>query len=145
MYSILTECIVAAVRCGEGRFKSCITSEEGYVLGCYRYIELNPVRAAMVNHPAEYPWSSYRVNAQGEQSTLIVSQSTYQKLGVDMVSRQLAYRELFRQHLDIGLVDQIRIATNGNFTLGSEQFSKQVEHALGRRVTPGKSGRPKRN
>jgi putative transposase len=49
----------------EGRFRSCLTQEEDYVVGCYRYIELNPVRATMVKHPAEYPWSSYRANALG--------------------------------------------------------------------------------
>lgn len=27
------------------------------------YIELNPVRARMVEHPAEYPWSTYRLHA----------------------------------------------------------------------------------
>ena len=31
----------------EGRFRSCIAQEEDYVLSCYRYIELNPVRAKM--------------------------------------------------------------------------------------------------
>ena len=34
----------------EGRFKSCLAQEEQYVLACYRYIELNPVRANMVSH-----------------------------------------------------------------------------------------------
>jgi len=50
----------------EGRFRSCLTQEEAYVLACQRYIELNPVRAGMVEHPADYCWSSYRANAQGE-------------------------------------------------------------------------------
>jgi putative transposase len=49
----------------EGRFRSCLTQDEGYILTCYRYIELNPVRAAMVAHPGEYRWSSYAVNGQG--------------------------------------------------------------------------------
>ena len=43
----------------EGRFRSCLTQEENYLIACHRYIELNPVRAVMVAHPAEYPWSSY--------------------------------------------------------------------------------------
>ncbi|MDR6234574.1 REP element-mobilizing transposase RayT [Pseudomonas psychrotolerans] len=47
----------------EGRFRSCLMQEEAYVLACYRYIEMNPIRACMVEHPAEYRWSSYRVNA----------------------------------------------------------------------------------
>ena len=50
----------------EGRFKSCLSREESYILTCYRYIELNPVRAGMVTHPDKYPWSSYGRNG-GEQ------------------------------------------------------------------------------
>ena len=50
----------------EGRYKSSLLDSEGYLLTCSRYIELNPVRAGMVGHPAEYPWSSYRHNALGE-------------------------------------------------------------------------------
>lgn len=38
-----------------GRYKSCITTEEAYVLACCRYIELNPVVAGMVAHAADYP------------------------------------------------------------------------------------------
>ena len=52
----------------EGRFRSCFTQEENYILACYRYIELNPVRASIVEHPAEYRWSSFRANAQREAS-----------------------------------------------------------------------------
>ena len=44
----------------EGRYRSCLTQAEDYLLACQRYIELNPVRAGMVEHPADYPWSSYR-------------------------------------------------------------------------------------
>ena len=35
----------------EGRFKSSLVDSENYCLSCYRYIELNPVRAHMVAHP----------------------------------------------------------------------------------------------
>ena len=40
----------------EGRFRSCLVQERNYVLACYRYIEMNPVRAGMATHPAEYRW-----------------------------------------------------------------------------------------
>lgn len=46
----------------EGRYKATLIDSELYALSCYRYIELNPVRAGMVQHPSEYPWSSYRCN-----------------------------------------------------------------------------------
>lgn len=127
----------------EGRFRSCITQEEIYVLGCYRYIELNPVRASMIGHPADYPWSSYRVNAQGESSILLTPHPLYTALGHDDKARQAAYRELFRYQLDPGTVDEIRAATNGNFALGSPQFQAQVAAVLGRRVKRGKPGRPR--
>jgi len=38
---------------------------EDYLLRCYRYIELNPVRAAMVVAPEDHYWSSYHANALG--------------------------------------------------------------------------------
>ncbi len=128
----------------EGRFRSCLTQEEGYLLACQRYIELNPVRAGMVEHPAEYRWSSYRANAQGENDPLIVSHDLFLALGSDPVSRQMAYRELFRYSLEPGLVDAIRKATNGNFALGDERFSDQIATMLGRRAKPGRSGRPRK-
>lgn len=127
-----------------GRFRSCPTQEEDYVLSCYRYIELNPVRAAMVDHPADYPWSSYRANAQGEHCTLVTPHPLYTGQGHEASAQQAAYRELFRYQLDPGMVDQIRRATNANFALGSPRFRAQIEAALGRRAGPGKPGRPKK-
>jgi hypothetical protein len=47
--------------------------------------ELNPVRAGMVQHPAEYRWSSYRANAQGESDILIQPHSVYGALGAEAV------------------------------------------------------------
>ena len=43
----------------EGRYKSSLIQTEAYLLACMRYIELNPVRAAMCADPADYRWSSY--------------------------------------------------------------------------------------
>lgn len=80
----------------EGRYKSCPTQAETYLLACQRYIELNPVRADMVNHPAEYKWSSYAANAQGEDNSIITQHALYMALGLDVSARQAAYRELFR-------------------------------------------------
>jgi putative transposase len=98
----------------------------------------------MVAHPAEYRWSSYRANAQGETDALVKPHPLYVALGSNDAGRQAAYRELFRYELEPGLVDEIRRATNGNFALGNESFAAHVSAALGRRATPGKSGRPRK-
>lgn len=129
----------------EGRFRSCLLQDEAYLFSTMRYVELNPVRAAMVDHPAEYRWSSYRVNAQGEASSLIRPHDLYDRLGPDAANRQAAYRELFRYQLDPGVVDEIRQATNGNVVLGNERFGAEVATLLGRRVTKGKAGRPRKD
>ena len=128
----------------EGRFRSCIVQDEAYLLGCSRYIELNPVRAGMVAHPSEYRWSSYRANAAGEADGLIEAHPIYMALGRQVQERQEAYRELFRHEIEPGLVDDIRRATNGNFTLGNERFVAEAAAALGRRAIPGTSGRPRK-
>jgi putative transposase len=128
----------------EGSFRSCLTQEEPYVLGCYPYIELNPVRAGMIEHPGEYRWSSCRANAQGESGSVVSAQERYRALGADEQGRQAAYREIFRYQLDPGLVDEIRKVTNGNFALGSYRFQEQVAKALGCRGVRGQSGRPKK-
>jgi putative transposase len=128
----------------EGRFRSCLVQDEIYLLACQRYIELNPVRAGMVAHPVEYRWSSYRVNAQDEADILVKPHPLYVALGPDAAARRATYRELFRHELEPAWVDEIRRATNGNFVLGNEHFSAQVSSALGKRVVPGRSGRPRK-
>ena len=126
----------------EGRFRSCLTQTEDYVLACYRYIELNPVRAGMVNQPQDYRWSSYHTNGLGKVSNLIIPHEEYARLGQDQQTRLESYRALFKAHLDEDLVGQIRNATNGNFALGGERFQQEIETALGRRARRGQAGRP---
>lgn len=126
----------------EGRFRSCLTQSEEYVLACYRYIELNPVRADMVQHPRNYPWSSYRVNAEGKTSDLIIPQDEYLRLGRSLEDRKKNYRSLFKAHIDSEEVNNIRKATNGNYVLGNERFQAEIASMLKSRVVPGKPGRP---
>ena len=128
----------------EGRFRSCIIQQQEYLFFCQRYIEMNPVRANMVKHPGEYRWSSYQVNGHGGGSGLISPHVLYKNLGQTDEERQMSYRELFRYELESGEIDKIRKATNGNFTLGSNRFSEEISQMVGRRVTPGKPGRPRK-
>ncbi len=126
----------------EGRFRSCIAREEDYVLACYRYIEMNPVRAAMVKHPRHYRWSSYRTNAEGQASNVITPHKHYRALERSEEARREAYRALFKTELDAEVLGDIRAATNGNYALGSQRFHDEVAAMLGRRVSRGRAGRP---
>lgn len=126
----------------EGRYRSCLVQHDLYLLTCMRYIELNPVRAGMVDHPSAYRWSSYRCNARGEADELIRPHAVFTALGADPRKRAARYRELFHNALEPGEVSQIRAATNGNHVLGNDRFAAQLASALSRRVTPGRAGRP---
>ncbi|WP_319936646.1 transposase [Novilysobacter selenitireducens] len=55
----------------EGRYKACPVQSDAHLLRCYRYIELNPVRAAMVAKPGDHAWSSYAANALGTRDALV--------------------------------------------------------------------------
>jgi putative transposase len=127
----------------EGRFRSCLTQEEAYVLACYRYIELNPVRAAMVKRPQDYRWSSYHANGLGKEDRLITPHEQYRQIARTKDARLEAYRTLFKAHMDPETINEIRKATNGNYALGDARFQKQIEKALGRRAHRRKAGRPR--
>ena len=126
----------------EGRFKSCLVQEETYLIQLYRYIELNPVRAGIVEQPSDYVWSSYPINALGKVSELCTPHAVYLALGKDANERQASYRELFKHHVDGKLLEDIRLAVNKGMALGSERFKTEIESLSGRRMTAKKMGRP---
>ena len=126
----------------EGQERAALVDSERYLLVCSRYIELNPVRANMVEGPADYKWSSYRHNALGELDDCVRAHPLYEALGADAESRQVAYRRLFRFAVDDALLNELRTTVNQEMVLGSDRFKDQVEKALERRVRPGKPGRP---
>ncbi len=116
----------------EGRYKASLIDSERYLLTCQRYIELNPVRASIVQHPVEYPWSSYRNNATEEQSELITPHETYQHLGQTGSERQSAYRALFADAISAKTLFEIRDAANKGWPLGGPGFVKKIENLVDR-------------
>jgi putative transposase len=126
----------------EGRYRAAPIDSEAYFLACCRYIELNPVRARMVKHPRDYPWSSYHAHARGAADALVSDHRLYRRLGSDLATRQKEYRALFRAALDDTFVHALRAATNGGWALGDARFKRQIAKALGRRVAPLAKGRP---
>jgi putative transposase len=126
----------------EGRFKSCLVQEENYLLQLYRYIEMNPVRAGMVEQPSDYAWSSYSINALGKESELCTPHHLFLALGSESKERQSNYRELFKYHVEGEFLEAIRLAINKGLVLGNERFEMDVERLTGRRMTAKKRGRP---
>jgi putative transposase len=126
----------------EGRYKASLIDSNRYLLTCMRYIELNPVRASMVEHPGEYRWSSYHANAQHKEDVLIHHHPIYTQLGGSDDERKACYRELFRNHIDSDTVHQIRDALNQELVLGRSYFKDRIEEMSNRQTRPGNPGRP---
>jgi putative transposase len=126
----------------EGRFKSCLVDSETYLLRCYRYIELNPVRAGMVARAEEYRWSSFASNGCGETDTLVHAHPAYIGLGDSASERQAAYRALVDGAVESEELATIRTFLRRQHALGLERFREQIEAMLQRRAGPGRIGRP---
>ncbi len=127
----------------EGRFKACLVDSESYLLEVYRYIELNPVRAKMVEDPGEYSWSSYQCNALGRETALRTSHEVYARLGRTQGDRLCAYRDLFKAHVSEKLIEQLRRCTNSGVPFASERFIKEIEELQLGRVSALVPGRPR--
>lgn len=128
----------------EGRFRSNLVQTSEYLLACYRYIELNPVRAGMVVEPSQYRWSSFAANAGTTEDPRITPHAEYLRLGRDRGECRRQYQALFGTNLAPELVNEIRLTTNSGYALGSEAFRIVIGRKLGRRVYRGKPGRPPR-
>ena len=126
----------------EGRFKSCLILDPNYFITCMRYIECNPVRACMVDDPRDYPWSSFRANAEGVDNSLITQHRHYLSLGQDNAERCRAYRLLVASKVDEIANNLLRAATNANHVLGDVAADMSLAATLAQRLPPGQRGRP---
>jgi putative transposase len=104
-----------------GRFRSCLVATTSYALTCYRYIELNPVRAGIVAQPRDYRWSSYHANAEGSADPVLSAHAAYLALAQAPEDRIRAYRALFDSSLEAVMVEEIRKATRGGYLAGSRR------------------------
>jgi len=105
----------------DGRFKPRLVHSERYLLCCYRYIELNPVRARLAPDAAAYPWSSFRCNALGEPNSLITPHPAFADLAETSEERQRCYREFVAE----GISDEELEAIRGHSPKGRPPAKKE--------------------
>ncbi len=126
----------------EGRFKSSLVDSDFYVLACMRYIEMNPVRAKMVESPADYKWSSYGFNAHDLTDRLVTPHASYLGLSLKKKLRYKKYVDLFSEHLEENVLKSIRNCAQTGTPWGGSQFIEQIESKLKVKVGYSKRGRP---
>ena len=127
----------------EGRHRSSLIQTEKYLLTCYRYIELNPVRAGMVKRPEEYQWSSYGMNAWGDHGWL-TPHTEYLALGKNIEERCYAYRDIFKTQLSEENLHLFRKSAHYCQPMGDERFRQFIEAKYGLKLGQTKRGRPRK-
>jgi len=129
----------------EGRYRSCLVDSDAYLFACHRYIEMNPVRAGLVEHPSGYPWSSYKFNAEGQPSDILAPHPLYLALAADPLERRARYRTMFEFPQSPEELKRIRESTQAGVVLGRGSFiddlpsaalSRGIKHPPGRPTKP---------
>jgi len=128
----------------EGRYKASLVNSDEYLLRCYQYIELNPVRAKMVTQPRYYRNSSFRHHAFGHYDPVVTQHELYRKLGSTCEQRCSRYRAMLLAPQPEPELDTIRMVTNSCLPLGNDNFKDRIESIVARSVRHKKTGRPRK-
>jgi len=125
----------------QGRFKSPIVSADQYLLTLMRYVEQNPVRAGIVDHPGKYAFSSYAANALIKKDILVDREENPTLLGLGRTEEQRVdqYLRIVSSHLPEEELSLIRKSLGGQNHFSSESHILRVNEmlALSRKRLPG--------
>ena len=126
----------------EGRFKASLIDSDSYLLACYRYVDLNPVRANIVGTPLEYRWSSFGDHVGSAPTGWLDDAPSFLALGRTVSDRRAAYLNFVEQLVPESQLQLIRSAIQRNQITGSEKFQAQIAERTGRRISMRAQGRP---
>jgi putative transposase len=127
----------------EGRYKSSPIETDTYLLACCRYIELNPVRANLVERPENYPWSSYRAHTGLDAVPWLDEDPCYAGLGPTLAERRARYAQWVADAIPAGEWPTIRQAIHRGQLTGSPKFIADISIRMGRRLESRGRGRPR--
>lgn len=127
----------------ESRYKSSAIQTEKYLLACCRYVELNPVRARMVEDPEQYPWSSYSQRINANEDSWLDTDACFTALGSNTEKRRRRYKEYVAGSIPDGEWQLIREAVQRGQLTGDNGFIGDVEQLVGRRIERRGRGRPR--
>jgi len=124
----------------QNRFFSCPLDWQ-HLLSAMRYVELNPVRANLVEAAWDWPWSSAFAHSVGSASDRVLDCRWAEPFGRWDFEE---WREILAAGVNYGESEAIRRATRTGEPLGSREFVARLERRAGRRLRVGERGRPRR-
>lgn len=127
----------------DGRFRATAIEAEAHLLACMAYVELAPVRAGCTFEAQEHRWSSARHHLGLVADPLVTDHPLYWAIGNTPFEREAAHRRLLADGLSAAQLRSIADATTKGWALGSARFAVLLAERTGRRVVPGRRGRPR--
>lgn len=124
------------------RFRAAVVEAPDHFLPACQYVEESPVREGLASNAGEYPWSSFRAHAGREHNGLLTDHQAYWALGNTPFDREAAYQRRLEQALPASERQLIESALRGGWVIGSAAFAESLQKDAGRRLLPGKRGRP---
>lgn len=128
----------------QGRFKSPVIQNDEHLLTVLRYIEANPLRAKLVEHAEDYPWSSYSAHGLGAASELVDSLITYEELSPYPKVRQRKWADTVHLPLDEKKLSAIRKSSATGLPYGTSTWVKRLAKKLDLDLTIRPRGRPRK-
>ena len=122
----------------QARFHS-VALDEQHFWAAMIYVERNPVRAGLVEHPGQWRWSSGPAHLGLEPSGILNPVRWRSHFDANRWSDWLTSNARVA-----ALEERIREATLSGFPLGSQDFRDELHNRLGIKTEPGKRGRPKK-
>ncbi len=126
----------------QDRYKSIMISKDDYLLACGSYVELNPVRAKIVEDPKDYRWSSYNAYAYGKNDILVDKHPIYEGLSRDDHERKRKYREFVKGMLRER--NALKGEMNRRVIYGSDDFIKEMTTVYQVEAVVRAKGRPRK-
>jgi putative transposase len=107
--------------------------DELHLWGAVKYVELNPVRAGVVEQASAYPWSSAMAHCAKKQDVLLDASRPFP----GPIGDWSAWLDL---GVDDDLVKRIREKTSSGRPCGSHDFVRDMERKLNRILSPARRG-----
>lgn len=126
----------------EGRYRSTLIETDRYLLACMAYIDLNPVRAAIVAEPLDYAWSSHGFYVGARTDKLITPHALFWDLANTPFGREAAYADLVRAGVTVEQQSALTNSTLAGWALGEADFVADLQKRTERRASKTKAGRP---
>ena len=128
----------------EGRYKSSLIQDDAYLLACCRYVELNPLRAGMVDDPANYRWSSCPAKVGRTAQAWLDLDPFYLNMGHSETERAENYAAWLKETVPEQELARIREVAQRGQLMANGSFAQELSEKLGRRLEPRGPGRPRK-